>query len=93
MPNQLFRKKAISAILADASQGLSDATHSASGLNKVLKVRDLTAMGIAAIVEYFQQLETLHSMVVRVLLFCLFLLLFVAAFRRYAMLNLLQGFP
>lgn len=50
MPNQLFRKKAISAILADASQGLSDDTHSASGLNKVLKVRDLTAMGIAAIV-------------------------------------------
>ncbi|MEO8861260.1 MAG: amino acid permease [Ginsengibacter sp.] len=50
MPNQLFRKKAISAILADASEGLSDATHSASGLNKVLKVRDLTAMGIAAIV-------------------------------------------
>ncbi len=50
MPNQLFRKKAISAILADASEGLSDATHSASGLNKVLTVRDLTAMGIAAIV-------------------------------------------
>ena len=50
MPNQLFRKKAISAILADASEGLSDATPSASGLNQVLKVRDLTAIGIAAIV-------------------------------------------
>jgi len=50
MPHPLFRKKSISAILADAKEGLSDATHSASGLNKVLKVRDLTAMGIAAVV-------------------------------------------
>lgn len=50
MPNPLFRKKSISAILADAQTGLSDATHSASGLNKVLTVRDLTAMGIAAVV-------------------------------------------
>ena len=50
MPHPLFRKKSITAILADAESGLSDATHSASGLNKVLKVRDLTAMGIAAVV-------------------------------------------
>ena len=50
MPHALFRKKSISAILADAESGLSDATHSASGLKKVLKVRDLTAMGIAAVV-------------------------------------------
>jgi APA family basic amino acid/polyamine antiporter len=50
MPNPLFRKKSISAILADAKTGLSDATHSSSGLNKVLTVRDLTAMGIAAVV-------------------------------------------
>ncbi|HEY5368790.1 MAG TPA: amino acid permease [Hanamia sp.] len=50
MPNSLFRKKSIAAILADAESGLSDATHSASGLKKVLKVRDLTAMGIAAVV-------------------------------------------
>ena len=50
MPNPLFRKKSISAILADAAEGLSDATHSASGLKKELRVRDLTAMGIAAIV-------------------------------------------
>ncbi len=50
MPNALFRKKSISAILSDAQSGLSDATHSASGLNKVLGVRDLTAMGIAAVV-------------------------------------------
>ena len=50
MSHPLFRKKSITAILADAKEGLSDATHSASGLKKVLKVRDLTAMGIAAIV-------------------------------------------
>ena len=50
MPNPLFRKKSITSILADAQTGLSDATHSGSGLNKVLKLRDLVAMGIAAIV-------------------------------------------
>ena len=50
MPHPLFRKKSISAILSDAESGLSDTTHSASGLKKVLKVRDLTAMGIAAVV-------------------------------------------
>src|SRR6185437_7824185 len=50
MPHPLFRKKSISAILADAASGLSDATHSASGLKKVLRVKDLTAMGIAAVV-------------------------------------------
>lgn len=50
MPHPLFRKKSIASILADAESGLSDATHSASGLKKVLKVRDLTAMGIAAVV-------------------------------------------
>src|ERR1017187_80880 len=50
MPHPLFRKKSIVAILEDAKEGLSDATHSASGLKKVLRVRDLTAMGIAAIV-------------------------------------------
>lgn len=50
MANSLFRKKSIHAILADAESGLSDATHSAGGLKKVLKLRDLVAMGIAAIV-------------------------------------------
>ena len=50
MPNPLFRKKSIDSILADAKSGLSDATHSGSGLKKVLKLRDLVAMGIAAIV-------------------------------------------
>jgi APA family basic amino acid/polyamine antiporter len=47
--NQLFRKKSITAILKDAEEGYSDAEHSA-GLQKVLKVKDLTAMGIAAVV-------------------------------------------
>ena len=50
MPHPLFRKKSISAILRDAEEGLSDTTHSVPGLKKVLKVRDLAAMGIAAIV-------------------------------------------
>jgi amino acid transporter len=50
MANQLFRKKSISAILKDAKEGLSDATHSHTGLKKVLGVRDLTAMGIAAVI-------------------------------------------
>jgi basic amino acid/polyamine antiporter, APA family len=50
MSQSLFRKKSISSILEDAQSGLTDATHSASGLKKVLKVRDLTAMGIAAVV-------------------------------------------
>lgn len=50
MANQLFRKKSITAILQDAKEGFADAEHSAGGLKKVLKVRDLTAMGIAAIV-------------------------------------------
>src|ERR1700712_2523550 len=50
MSHPLFRKKSIVAILHDASEGLSDATHSSSGLKKVLRVKDLTAMGIAAVV-------------------------------------------
>src|SRR5690242_18196428 len=50
MPHPLFRKKSIASILTDAESGLSDATHSASGLKKVLRVKDLTAMGIAAVV-------------------------------------------
>jgi APA family basic amino acid/polyamine antiporter len=48
MPNVLFRKKSITAILKDAEEGYSDAEH--AGLQKVLKVKDLTAMGIAAVV-------------------------------------------
>jgi APA family basic amino acid/polyamine antiporter len=44
----LFRKKSITKILADAEAGLSDA-HSVS-LKKVLGVKDLTFMGIAAVI-------------------------------------------
>ncbi len=50
MNTSLFRKKSIAAILKDAEEGFSDTEHSYSGLKKVLKVRDLTAMGIAAVV-------------------------------------------
>lgn len=50
MANQLFRKKSIHTILRDAEAGLSDAEGHAAGLKKVLGVRDLTAMGIAAVI-------------------------------------------
>jgi len=45
----LFRKKSIEKIVKDAEAGLSDG-HSSSGLKRVLGVRDLTLMGIAAVV-------------------------------------------
>jgi APA family basic amino acid/polyamine antiporter len=50
MANQLFRKKNIETILRDAKEGYGDAEHAGSSLRKVLKVRDLTAMGIAAVI-------------------------------------------
>ncbi|MBD0366390.1 MAG: amino acid permease [Flavisolibacter sp.] len=50
MANQLFRKKAIPTILAEAEQGLSDGEGHLTGLKRVLGVRDLTAMGIAAVI-------------------------------------------
>jgi amino acid transporter len=50
MANQLFRKKNIQTILRDAQEGYGDAEHAGSSLKKVLKVRDLTAMGIAAVI-------------------------------------------
>ncbi|GAB4126075.1 MAG: amino acid permease [Raineya sp.] len=46
---QLFRKKSIDRILADASQGFSEGEHS-GGLSKSLGLWDLTSLGIAAIV-------------------------------------------
>ncbi len=49
MSNSLFRKKSMDKILKDAASGLGDG-HDASGLKKVLNVRDLTFMGIAAVV-------------------------------------------
>jgi hypothetical protein len=48
MSNSLFRKKSITTILRDAEEGFSD-SH-VSGLKKVLGVKDLTAMGIAAVI-------------------------------------------
>jgi APA family basic amino acid/polyamine antiporter len=48
MPSLLFRKKSLSKIIADAESGLGDA-HSL-GMKKVLGVRDLTFMGIAAVI-------------------------------------------
>jgi amino acid transporter len=45
----LFRKKSIEKIVQDAEAGLVDGHHG-SGLKKVLGVRDLTLMGIAAVV-------------------------------------------
>src|SRR5437867_13165892 len=50
MSNQLFRKKNIDTILRDAQQGLSDAEGHHTDLRRVLKVRDLTFLGIAAVI-------------------------------------------
>ena len=47
MSNSLFRKKSISKILADAEAGLGDGH---GHLKRVLGVRDLTFMGIAAVI-------------------------------------------
>src|SRR5580658_7600349 len=48
MPNSLFRKKSLDKIVQDAADGVSDGH--GGGLRKVLTVKDLTFMGIAAIV-------------------------------------------
>ena len=45
----LFRKKPLSTILKDAEHGLGD-DHGGKGLKKILGVRDLTSMGIAAVI-------------------------------------------
>ncbi len=50
MANQLFRKKSIPVILREAEQGLSDGHGHTEKLKKVLGVRDLTFMGIAAVI-------------------------------------------
>jgi APA family basic amino acid/polyamine antiporter len=49
MSDSLFRKKSIDKIVADSQAGLSDG-HGGGGLRKVLGVRDLTFMGIAAVI-------------------------------------------
>jgi len=50
MSNSLFRKKSIDKILKDADEGLVDDQHHHTGLKKVLTVKDLTLLGIAAVV-------------------------------------------
>ncbi len=49
MANPLFRRKTLTDIEQDLATGMTDA-HGNSGLKKILSVRDLTFMGIAAIV-------------------------------------------
>ncbi|MGN7723919.1 amino acid permease [Chitinophaga sp. 22620] len=48
MSKSLFRKKSLASILQDAKNSEADAH--ASGLKKVLNVRDLTLMGVAAVI-------------------------------------------
>ncbi|MGB4774283.1 MAG: amino acid permease [Daejeonella sp.] len=50
MANNLLRKKSIELIMRDRQAGFSDSEHENAGLSKVLKVKDLTLMGIAAVV-------------------------------------------
>lgn len=50
MLNSLFRKKSLSTILEDSQAGLDDGHGGKQGLNKILGVRDLTSMGIAAVI-------------------------------------------
>ncbi|MBK0380526.1 APC family permease [Mucilaginibacter segetis] len=52
MSKSLFRRKSVEKILADVASGFSDAEHpgTASHLKKELNVKDLTLMGIAAVV-------------------------------------------
>ncbi|MBN9381714.1 MAG: amino acid permease [Chitinophagaceae bacterium] len=49
MSNSLFRRKSLEKIQKDAAEGITDG-HGGGGLKKVLNVRDLTFMGIAAVV-------------------------------------------
>ena len=48
MRQDLFRKKSLERIVKDSKEGISDGH--GGGLNKVLNVKDLTFMGIAAVV-------------------------------------------
>jgi len=50
MANLLFRKKNIQTILRDAQEGLSDSEGHRTDLKRVLSVRDLTFLGIAAVI-------------------------------------------
>ncbi|MGH2643241.1 MAG: amino acid permease, partial [Chitinophagaceae bacterium] len=50
MNKKLFRKKPLELILKDAETGFSDAEQGTTGLKRDLTVKDLTAMGIAAVI-------------------------------------------
>lgn len=50
MNKKLFRKKPLDLILKDAESGFSDAEKGTTGLKRDLTVKDLTAMGIAAVI-------------------------------------------
>jgi APA family basic amino acid/polyamine antiporter len=50
MSKNIFRKKSLERILADVKSGFGDEAHSSNHLKKELKVKDLTLMGIAAVV-------------------------------------------
>lgn len=50
MSKSIFRRKSLDKILADVQSGFSDSEHSGTHLKKELRVKDLTLMGIAAVV-------------------------------------------
>jgi APA family basic amino acid/polyamine antiporter len=50
MSTSLFRKKSIDKIVKEAADGINDGHGGSGGLKKILNVRDLTFMGIAAVV-------------------------------------------
>jgi basic amino acid/polyamine antiporter, APA family len=50
MANNFFRKKSIDLIMRDRQAGFSDAENESARLHRVLKVKDLTLMGIAAVI-------------------------------------------
>jgi len=50
MSNSIFRKKSIEKLLNDAASGFTEAEHVGGSLKKELNVKDLTLMGIAAVV-------------------------------------------
>jgi basic amino acid/polyamine antiporter, APA family len=50
MSNSLFRKKSLEIVTREAESGLSDAHSTPTKLKKVLSVKDLTFMGIAAVI-------------------------------------------
>lgn len=50
MDKSIFRKKSVSKLLEDLASGYGDSEHQGGKLNKVLHTKDLTFMGIAAVI-------------------------------------------